>query len=881
MCALTAYVRAFALAACMVSTTEGARYHFSSIDGNDSRSPIDVGNEATPWRSLSKLKSVTLLPGDQILLRGGSLWREQLEIKGPGTAALPIVVTAYGLSSGTPLPEIRGTDTIKALSRGSHWAARVTSKASVSAMFVRGTFIPVSRYPIDSGWLIATSVGDSGISSPDFVGEDWKGGTAHIRTVQWYLESHDIKSSANGSIEFPTKITYKIPNSRFYVTNANKAFFASHVGWQQYAGNDSIRWKSNLGSNISPVEVAVRSYGIFVDSSNHVHISNIKVFGTSSAGVFISSGKGIILSDLIAEHPGIYGFMVNGRNCKVMNSTVTAASGNAIDMHGTGHTIYRNTVRNTALARILGPRGTGRGCCNGNGIETTSDSAVIRGNTVDSSGLTAITFKGLASKVDSNIVSHSCATLDDCGSIHTWSGKYPVVGSAFSVIRHNIVRDAIGNSSGLSSYYPAYQGIYLDDGSHDIRVDSNIVYGNYSGIFLHNTQNIQVRGNIIYSNNSSQIRLEHDSLAGNVNMFGNTILENLIVSQNSQKDTLFVRNLTQTPPYASWLSNTFCHETKASVYCQMDGKTLLNNIRDLNTELSLGSETQTATFQSVASGSIGANQSGVWLDSGAACGSGTCLRIDYSTANVTRAPSISNYNTFQVTAGTKWLLSLRVRGKKNVDFLVPTLRQSYGSFQALANNLKIPLDTAWVKLSLQFDITKSDSAARLDFFSNDGNTLYWIDDISLKQILPTPGDTISSSRILITTPTQKIPANLPNLGTQYWVDRKGSRVSSYSLPEFRGTVVFPVKRMVIMPGLARSTSVSETPRLAFNTYRSGNLLHFEGLESSGILFTAQGKHLGTVVPDPTGRASVPFPETRTPVFFRTHDRTMVLFPSRR
>lgn len=53
-------------------------------------------SDTTPWQTLAKLNATAMYPGDQVLLKRGETWSENLTVSGSGTAALPIVYGAYG-----------------------------------------------------------------------------------------------------------------------------------------------------------------------------------------------------------------------------------------------------------------------------------------------------------------------------------------------------------------------------------------------------------------------------------------------------------------------------------------------------------------------------------------------------------------------------------------------------------------------------------------------------------------------------------------------------------------------------------------------------------------------------------------------------------------
>ena len=83
-------------------------YYVSSSQGNDSN---DGTSESTPWKTLSKIRQTTFLPGDIIHFKRGDVWKEDRElfIDEQGTPSNPIVFTDYG--SGD-LPEINLLETL-------------------------------------------------------------------------------------------------------------------------------------------------------------------------------------------------------------------------------------------------------------------------------------------------------------------------------------------------------------------------------------------------------------------------------------------------------------------------------------------------------------------------------------------------------------------------------------------------------------------------------------------------------------------------------------------------------------------------------------------------------------------------------------------------
>lgn len=80
-----------ALALAVVCTTFGETFHVDTTgnDTNDGLSP------QSPWRSLDKVNTATLRPGDKVLFKRGDIWRGQLRPQN-GRDGAPITYGAYG-----------------------------------------------------------------------------------------------------------------------------------------------------------------------------------------------------------------------------------------------------------------------------------------------------------------------------------------------------------------------------------------------------------------------------------------------------------------------------------------------------------------------------------------------------------------------------------------------------------------------------------------------------------------------------------------------------------------------------------------------------------------------------------------------------------------
>jgi hypothetical protein len=78
---------------CMGQSYAQKNYYFSSSSGND----LNVGSEASPFQTISKLNSLVLVAGDKILFKKGDTFIGQIIVSYSGTNGFPIVYDSYGV----------------------------------------------------------------------------------------------------------------------------------------------------------------------------------------------------------------------------------------------------------------------------------------------------------------------------------------------------------------------------------------------------------------------------------------------------------------------------------------------------------------------------------------------------------------------------------------------------------------------------------------------------------------------------------------------------------------------------------------------------------------------------------------------------------------
>jgi parallel beta-helix repeat protein len=128
-------MKAIILSVLISGITFAATYYVDSDKGKDSNSGK---GQNTPWKTISKVNSVSFSPGDIILFKSGCLWREQLNIKTSGSKSSPVTFASYGKGNR---PVISGADIITGFTQhsGSVWKKSIKSPGQVFFDETRGT----------------------------------------------------------------------------------------------------------------------------------------------------------------------------------------------------------------------------------------------------------------------------------------------------------------------------------------------------------------------------------------------------------------------------------------------------------------------------------------------------------------------------------------------------------------------------------------------------------------------------------------------------------------------------------------------------------------------------------------------------------------------
>ena len=187
-------------------------YYVSQSVGDDDLN--DGLSESSPFKTVTRVNTLDLGPGDRVLFKCGDVWRaDPLVIVKSGDSGAPITFGSYP-SSCTNKPVLSGAQPISGWQShaGNVYVADLSAGQNagkfafgVNQLFNGEQRLLLGRWPNlgagDGGYTTidsqpaANQIMDAGLPA-----EDWSGAVAHIRGMRWYILNRQVTSSSGTSL---------------------------------------------------------------------------------------------------------------------------------------------------------------------------------------------------------------------------------------------------------------------------------------------------------------------------------------------------------------------------------------------------------------------------------------------------------------------------------------------------------------------------------------------------------------------------------------------------------------------------------------------------------------------------------------------------------
>ena len=477
-----------------------AKNFYFSNSGNDSNN----GTLQAPWKTLIKFNKEfsAASPGDNFLLKRGDTFYGSIMLTQSGTADLPITIGAYGTGNA---PVITGFTAVKAWRNlgNNIWESitPVSSLPTCNMVVINGVNTAMGRTPNYPDYYTWDTHTKNSVATKLPATPDWSGAEIAIFTTTYRNARHTITSQTGGNIFFSSEndLWQNSPGYFFQQFHIQNDIRTLDIPNEWYY--NPLTKKLDIYNTTAPTGVMAASVGDLVSTNNQsfIIIRDIALAWADGDGIAISASTGVKIINCNITYIGgtaIYGMTggVKRPGLRIDSNKIYQANNSGIDLKYwyTGDTIRYNAIRDIDM--LVGMQNHVHTIGGGPvGIGNESDNAVVSYNTIDSTGISGISYKGSNVSIDHNLVTNTCIGngVRDLGAIYTWNGvNKPTSGTK---VFNNIVIN-----TGLFS-----EGIYFDNGSHGIEIYNNTCYHVLRGIYLDDCYDINIHDNTTFNTNTS------------------------------------------------------------------------------------------------------------------------------------------------------------------------------------------------------------------------------------------------------------------------------------------------------------------------------------------------------------------------------------------
>ena len=481
----------------LVSLLGHSTNYYLHSGGSDS----NTGAIGQPWQTIAKVNSVWATggfnAGDSILFARNQEFSGTLNLIATGNSG--VIIGAYGTGEKPIISGVISLDNW--VSNGANvYAHKYTAESSPNLLLINGTQFAKGRFP-NTGWLTVdshvgtTTMTDAAISSSTL---NCTAAELVIRKNPYIIDRCLITNHVTSTFTYTNLgSTVEPTNGWGYFVQGKKNLLDVEGEWS--ADIDSIYLYYNSDPSEELIFIPIYNKGIVVNNNTGITIRDLNIFGYNTTGIEITSAT-CVIDNCTVSYSGRDGIIFASQSGTIKNSYVCDIAQSAIYTQSSFIDVLSNRIERIGL--VLGSSYRGDYAV---GLFATGADNLYQYNEIDSVGYNGI-YLAVASRsiVRNNFINHACLNTNDGGGIYTAGTT-----SVDRVIDGNIILNTIGSNSGTPETTIIVEGIYIDEPTSDIDITNNTsAFNTYSGLKLHNTNNIRVRGNIFFGNGVTALRLQ-------------------------------------------------------------------------------------------------------------------------------------------------------------------------------------------------------------------------------------------------------------------------------------------------------------------------------------------------------------------------------------
>jgi len=799
----------------LVIQCRAANYYFAA-NGNDANTTAQAQVKTTPWATITKLNSffASLKPGDSVLFRRGDTFTGTITVAVSGTAALPIVIAAYGTGANPIIsgmvPVTGWTSVGTNIYQGSCPGAGTT----VNVVMLNGVPQAIGRWPnlnaANGGYLnVDSHVTDTQITSSALnTAVNWAGAEVVIRKNHWILDRGTISSNTATVINYTDASPYSPTNNfGFFIQNSPNTL-DQQGEWYFNPTAKTLQIYTTTAPTNTSVTVSSTAYLVTSASKSYITFSGITFIGANSWIFNINTATGFTIKNCVLNGAGQNGVKaVTTTRLIVDHTTIKNVNNLGISNTAASYSQFTNdTVMNVGSIGGMGLSGDGTY----EGIQMNGKSALITNNYVANIGYDGIDFsQGDSTIVKNNYVKNFEMVKDDGGGIYTYAAQVDSNTNFYGLqIVNNIVESSgAGPTYGVPGTGPSYAaGIYLDANCTGITISGNSVSGSLSGLFIHESRNIIISNNTLF-NNGAQLYFSHNTT--NFATKNNTTSGNIIYSKYSTQITLGMITLNVGVQTFSTFNNNYYNSSINNIFnISANGKWLnlalwqyLYN-RDLtSTDLPkipawtvvmpskrslFTNSTFTSNVTNALTWSAAGNFVGAWDNTNVLDGGSFKTSFSSQSGSASNNPSMQ-FKVGAVTAGTVYMLKFSLKSTHAKRRVMVSLQNNASPYNGLTPLQYFTLDSVRAENTIMITPTAACASTIVVLRLENEDVTTYVDNFGFYATTSTAID--PSTQIVYKTNPSTTAISIPLAGSYY--DAKGVKYTgNATVPAYGSVLLF-------------------------------------------------------------------------------------------
>ena len=732
------------LVLCLLIFNRGYAHNwYLSTSGDDGYN----GSIGFPWKSVDKLNQAFpfLADGDSVFFKRGDVFYGNIRFLAAATST--IYIGAYGTGDN---PVITGFTTVTGWSQISTniWQATLNGTGRVGMLTINGIVTPMGRYPnrggTNDGYLTYhTPTTSSSITDATLSGSpSWVGSEIVIRKTRWIIDKAPVTSRSGSTINFTPPTSFAGIDGFGYFFQNDPQTLDVQGEWYYNPSAHTIQMYSTSDPGTT-VNASTQDTLLYMSGRDNLTFDNITFSGSSLATFVANNCQHLTIEHCNILYSGLDG--VRGDTTSYItftNNQILNTGNNALYLITSNSTFTNNLIKNSGLWPGMGKSDNQANM----GMLTAGDNNLMQYNEIDSIGYNALYFNGNNAQVKNNFINQFCLTADDGGGIYA-SGETSATGR---LLKENFVFNGRGNHNGTDGPNDvAASGIYLDDLTAGVDIESNSIANcSENGIFVHNGHDVTVRNNTIY-NAHTEVLYHHDVLGTAIRSISQ--YNNIFFSKDTAQVTMGFGNTAggsnDFSSYGAYDSNYYCRPFNDTLNIQTNLNSSFTNYGLAGWTAAYGydahsnrSPSKLAPYAPQPTGS--AKFSNTTFDGGLsgffALGNYDTLLIEnkidgnslkFGTSSSTTTNLGLYFDIGSVTAGTKYLVTFKLQGRKDADFTLQLIENG-GSFGGISELRNLHYNASAQEYDIVFNATSSTSSLLVLQFEEKDAPI-WIDDLDV------------------------------------------------------------------------------------------------------------------------------------------------------